>query len=87
MHLVLVRPGVRLYRTEYEVIKRCLDVTACVILFPFLLPVLVGCAVLTWLDDPGPVFFRQRRTGKGGRRFVMYKFRTMRVSSSSDMRT
>ncbi|MCI0575264.1 MAG: sugar transferase [Chloroflexi bacterium] len=35
------------------------------------------CAALIWIDDPGPIFFKQKRTGKGGRRFTMFKFRTM----------
>ena len=34
-------------------------------------------ALAIWIDDPGPIFFVQMRTGKGGRRFPMYKFRTM----------
>ncbi|MCI0729212.1 MAG: sugar transferase [Chloroflexi bacterium] len=42
-------------------------------------------AVLIWLDDPGPVFFRQMRTGKGGRRFAMYKFRTM-VTNAEELK-
>jgi lipopolysaccharide/colanic/teichoic acid biosynthesis glycosyltransferase len=35
------------------------------------------CAGLIWLDSPGPVIFVQDRTGYGGRRFRMFKFRTM----------
>jgi lipopolysaccharide/colanic/teichoic acid biosynthesis glycosyltransferase len=43
--------------------------------------VLGVCAVLVWLDDPGPIFFKQLRTGQGGRRFKMLKFRTMVVNA------
>jgi lipopolysaccharide/colanic/teichoic acid biosynthesis glycosyltransferase len=43
------------------------------------------CAVVIWVDDPGPVLFRQPRTGKGGRRFLMYKFRTM-VTNAEEMK-
>ncbi|RIK38338.1 MAG: sugar transferase [Chloroflexi bacterium] len=35
------------------------------------------CALAIVIDSPGPVVFRQRRTGRNGRRFDMYKFRTM----------
>ena len=33
--------------------------------------------LLVYIDSPGPIFFSQLRTGKGGHRFRMYKFRTM----------
>jgi lipopolysaccharide/colanic/teichoic acid biosynthesis glycosyltransferase len=39
--------------------------------------ILALCALAVWLDSPGPAFFSQLRTGKGGRRFKMYKIRTM----------
>jgi lipopolysaccharide/colanic/teichoic acid biosynthesis glycosyltransferase len=44
---------------------------------PVVTVVMVVCAGLIWLDNPGPIFFTQLRTGQGGRRFRMYKFRTM----------
>lgn len=46
-----------------------------------LLPVFLLIAALIKLDDNGPVFFRQRRIGRGGRRFRLYKFRSMRVDA------
>lgn len=52
---------------------------------PAILPLLLICAALIWLDDPGPVFFKQLRTGKGGRRFPMYKFRTM-VTNAEELK-
>jgi lipopolysaccharide/colanic/teichoic acid biosynthesis glycosyltransferase len=52
---------------------------------PIFLPVVAVCAVLIWLNDPGPIFFRQKRTGKGGRRFTMYKFRTM-VTNAEELK-
>lgn len=42
-------------------------------------PVLIVAAIATKLSSAGPVFFRQERIGQGGRKFVLYKLRSMRV--------
>jgi lipopolysaccharide/colanic/teichoic acid biosynthesis glycosyltransferase len=57
--------------------KRTLDVVVTVVALPFVLLVLAACALAIRLDSPGPAFFTQSRTGRGGRRFPMYKLRTM----------
>jgi len=74
----LIRPG-------YHLAKRALDIFVCLMALPFLLPIFLICALLIWLDDPGPVFFKQLRTGKGGARFRMYKFRTM-VTNAEELK-
>jgi len=79
------RPGVRLFRNHYHLIKRVFDVTVCVLLLPFALLIMGVCALFIWLNDPGPVFFAQNRTGKGGRRFQMFKFRTM-VTNAEELK-
>jgi lipopolysaccharide/colanic/teichoic acid biosynthesis glycosyltransferase len=61
----------------YRRAKRFLDVSISVALLPLVFLVLLLCAVAIWIDSPGPVFFAQNRTGKGGRRFRMWKLRTM----------
>ena len=68
---------IRLYRPAYRIIKRLIDVTLCLILLVMALPVMAVCALLIWIEDPGPALLVQLRTGKAGRRFRMYKFRTM----------
>lgn len=77
MMLVLERPRVQVIRWHYQLAKRLLDVTICLLLLPVVLPLMVIVGVAVWCDDPGPIFFKQLRTGRGGRRFRMYKFRTM----------
>jgi len=57
--------------------KRLFDITLCLVAMPIVLPVLGIVALLVWLDSPGPIVFRQMRTGRDGHRFAMYKFRTM----------
>ncbi len=62
----------------YLTAKRTIDVILVVSILPFVLPIFFLCALLIKLEDPkGPILFIQQRTGKGGRRFGMYKFRTM----------
>ncbi len=63
---------------SYSIAKRIMDITLVLAALPLMLPVMLLCAVLIKLEDPrGPIFFIQPRTGKGGRRFGMYKFRSM----------
>lgn len=61
----------------YHRVKRVIDISACLISLPVVLPVLTLCCLAIRLDSEGPVFFTQQRTGVGGRRFKMYKLRTM----------
>ena len=64
-------------RSHYGSVKRGFDLTVCLLALPIVLPVLALTALAVRLDSPGPVLFRQERTGRHGRRFQMYKFRTM----------
>ncbi|MFO0869046.1 MAG: sugar transferase [Pirellulales bacterium] len=61
----------------YEFCKRCLDIAVCLLLLPLALPIIAICAAAVWFESPGKVIFRQSRTGKDGRRFRMFKIRTM----------
>jgi lipopolysaccharide/colanic/teichoic acid biosynthesis glycosyltransferase len=62
----------------YFLVKRVLDLVLVVITIPFWLPLNAVIALIIRITSPGePVIFTQMRTGKGGRRFHMYKFRTM----------
>lgn len=70
----------------YEGTKRALDVVIAVVSLPFVLLVLAACALAIRLDSPGPAFFTQSRTGRGGRRFTMYKLRTM-VQDAEELKT
>ena len=64
-------------RRRYVVSKRAFDLVVGSLLLLLMLPVLAACALAVRLDSPGPMFFGQLRTGRDGRRFRMYKFRTM----------
>ena len=61
--------------------KRWFDLTvlilAHIVLSPLLPVLFIGIPLLIWAQDSGPVLFRQRRSGKDGRNFTVFKFRTM----------
>ncbi|ACL60711.1 undecaprenyl-phosphate glucose phosphotransferase [Methylobacterium nodulans] len=57
--------------------KRLLDLAFASAALVALFPLLVGVALAVRLDSRGPIFFRQTRIGFSGRRFRIYKFRTM----------
>ncbi|MBI4605308.1 MAG: sugar transferase [Planctomycetes bacterium] len=61
--------------------KRLFDAAASALGLLVLSPLLAAIAVWIKLDSPGPVFYRGRRIGRGGRPFLMYKFRTMIVNA------
>lgn len=81
MQLILNPVQVRPVRIGYQITKRLLDVSICLLVLPLALPLMAACGALVWLDNPGRVVFAQWRTGQGGRRFRMYKFRTMLVNA------
>ncbi len=65
-----------------DVLRRALDVGGSLLLLTLSLPVLLPAALAVKLSSPGPVFYRQERVGQGGRRFQIWKLRTMRVSAA-----
>ena len=58
-------------------LKRALDLTIIILLAPLTLLIMGFIALLIKLDSPGPVFYASPRVGQDGRRFSMYKFRSM----------
>lgn len=63
---------------QYKFIKRALDISICFLLLPFLLLPMALISILIVLDSPGSPIFVQERVGYGGRRFKLFKFRSMR---------
>ena len=71
-------------RSFYMPMKRALDLAVALPTLLFTAPLFVALALLIKLDSNGPVFFRQKRTGFGGRAFDIVKFRSMRVLENGD---
>ena len=67
-----------------SVTKRAIDFTIALVGLIVLLPLMLLIALAIRLDSPGPVLFRQIRVGKGGRHFVLYKFRSMREGAEEE---
>ena len=63
--------------SNYLLAKRLIDISIVLLASPFWLPVMLFAALGVAITMSTPVFFVQLRTGKGGKRFRMYKFRSM----------
>lgn len=71
----------------YQKMKRVIDLVFCVLLLPFVIPVIAVCGILIKSDSEGPVFFRQRRMGFRGKVFHVLKLRTMTEGHDGGDRT
>jgi exopolysaccharide biosynthesis polyprenyl glycosylphosphotransferase len=71
----------------YTALKRSFDLAFAILGVVFLSPALVAIAILVKLTSPGPVLFRQKRVGRHGKLFTLLKFRTMRLSESTESDT
>ncbi|MGH8238829.1 MAG: sugar transferase [Steroidobacteraceae bacterium] len=60
--------------------KRLLDLFVAAVALLLLWPLLIAIALAVRLDSPGPALFKQVRVARGGRRFNILKFRTMRAT-------
>ncbi|HVX16189.1 MAG TPA: sugar transferase [Pirellulales bacterium] len=73
----------RLFVKPLPVWKRALDLLGASVGLFLSAPLWLLLAILIKLESRGPVFFRQRRTGLGGKAFVIYKFRTMSADAET----
>ncbi len=74
-----LQTGFQLARTSpYHYLKRLFDIVASATALVICSPLFILVALFIWLEDGAPVLFRQERVGRDGKRFVLFKFRTMR---------
>lgn len=65
----------------YSVVKRGMDIVCSLFALILLSPLLLITAIAIFIDDPGPVLFKQTRIGKDCKPFQIFKFRSMRTDA------
>jgi exopolysaccharide biosynthesis polyprenyl glycosylphosphotransferase len=74
-----LQTGFQLARSSpYHYLKRLFDVVVSATALAILSPLFVLVPAFIWMEDGAPVLFRQERVGRDGKRFILFKFRTMR---------
>ena len=75
----MIQPGRNSWR-----VKRLGDILGAAVVLVVSLPLIVLFATLVYIEDGGPVFYRQTRTGLFGKQFTLWKIRSMRLGSEKD---
>jgi len=68
----------------YLILKRLIETTLIILSTPLTLPIVLLTAITIKLESKGPAFFTQKRIGKGGKVFSMYKLRSMYLESEAN---
>ena len=68
-------------KVTQDVCKRCMDVSIAAVMLAFTFPLFIIFSILIKIDSWGPVFYRQKRIGFGGKRFTFLKFRSMYMNN------
>lgn len=68
----------------WRLIKRVVDVVGSMVLIILTSPFMLFAAIGVRLSSPGPILFRQERVGRDKKPFLMYKFRSMRITGTED---
>lgn len=66
-----------------QAMKRIMDIVISTLLLIALTPVFIGVSIAVKLSSPGPVIFKQKRYGVGGKEIEVYKFRSMKITPPS----
>ena len=82
VHLTsLTRPGLKAHQLA---VKRLVDIVSSGLGLVVISPLFTLLAIAVKTTSKGPVFFRQERVGRGGKRFMILKFRTMRLGADDE---
>ena len=84
-----MRPGWLIFGEGFDqsffrtFVKRCFDLVASSIILILPLPIMALTAILIFLEDQGPVFYKQERVGLNGKLYTVLKFRSMRLDAEA----
>lgn len=90
VHLDALKPSWLIFSDGFRrpraivVLKRVMDTLGALVGLVAAAPLAAVLAVLIKLDSPGPILYRQERVGKGGRSFMLIKFRSMRENAEAE---
>ena len=76
-----IRSKEKTSKKVYSVVKRVFDFLIALVAVILTSPIMLVLAIAIKLDSKGPAIFKQVRTGKNGKEFMLYKFRTMAVDN------
>ena len=85
MNVHILLKDAHLMRPACKMVKRVFDIITALIILVFVFPwvyLIIACCIKVCM--PGPVMFKQKRTGKDGKIFICYKFRTMDAKNRAD---
>lgn len=69
----------------YEIIKRFFDILLSILALLLFIPFGIVFAIIIKAEDGGPIFFKQERLTKNGKKFIMYKFRSMEPNAEENL--
>ena len=85
MNVHILLKDAHLMRPACKMVKRVFDIITALIILVFVFPwvyLIIACCIKVCM--PGPVMFKQKRTGKDGKIFICYNFRTMDAKNRAD---
>lgn len=80
---LLTQPPRPLDRIGFAVLKRALDILGALVGLLLFAPVIALFAAIVYRESPGPVLYRQTRSGRGGQPFEIIKIRSMRINAEA----
>lgn len=80
-----IKPGHYVLVNHYKNFKYLFDTFFALILIILFGPLMLAVSIGIYISSPGPIIYRQKRIGKDGIPFVLYKFRSMQVTNDPDL--